>query len=125
MNIVDLYKGIKIARQERINKEKRKALQGSNNLIGTYADNAVNKFREEYFIQTHKGKRECTIHCNPYPDAQVMQKMFAKAKISKKEYLNEFQKILASKLEQHGFTNFTLSENRLSKKEPVSVKVKW
>ena len=52
-----------------------------------------------------------------------MQKVLKK--ISKKEYLAEFEKILAVKLEEQGFTNFTLSESILNKKEPVILKVKW
>ena len=67
-------------------------------MIGMYAENLVSKFKAEYFIQSAHGKRYCVVHCNPHPDQVIMQKVLKK--ISKKEYLAEFEKILAVKLEE-------------------------
>ena len=123
MAVVDYVRAIKIAKERRIEKEKAKALNDTTSMIGMYADNLVSKFKAEYFIQSNHGKRQCVVHCNPYPDPVIMQKVLKK--ISKREYLAEFEKILAVKLDQQGFSNFTLSESIINKKEPVTLKVKW
>lgn len=123
MAVSDYIQAIKIAKERRIEKEKAKALSDTTAMISVYADNLVNKFKTEYFIQSSRGKRACVVHFNPYPDAVIMRKVLKR--ITKKEFLAEFEKILAEKLQQQGFPNFTLSENILNKKEPVSLKVKW
>lgn len=123
MAVGDYLRAVKIAKERRIEKEKAKALSDTTSMISMYADNLVSKFKAEYFIQSNHGKRQCVVHCNPYPDPVIMKKVLKK--ISKKEYLAEFEKILAVKLEQQGFSNFTLSESIINKKEPVTLKVKW
>lgn len=123
MAVVDYLKAVKMVKERRIEKEKAKALNDTTSMIGVYADNLVNKFKTEYFIQSSHGKRCCVVHCNPYPDAVIMQKVLKR--ITKKEYLAEFERILAEKLSKQGFSDFTLSESILNKKEPLSLKVKW
>ncbi len=123
MAIGDLIEGVKIAKEQRLQKAKTKALSGTAKMIDAYAENAVSKFKTEYFIQSSKGKRNCTIHTNPYPDAVIMKKVLAK--VSKKEYLVEFEKALKEKMEAQGFPNMELKENFLNAKEPVTIKVKW
>ena len=123
MALSDYIAGVKIAKERRIAREKEKSLHGTTVMMGIYADNAVSKFKTEYFIQSNKGKRSCTVHFNPYPDATIMKKVLKR--ITKKEYLKEFESVLAEKLEQQGFTDFSLSENVLNTKEPATLKVKW
>lgn len=124
MKLSDLIEGVKIAQDLRKQKDKAKELQSIVDLMSTYADNAVNKFHIEYYDVSRKGKkRTCSISFNPYPDSEIMKKFLKN--INKKEYLEAFEKILAQKLEEKGFTNYSLSENFLNAKEPVVLRVNW
>ena len=123
MSFSDIVEGIKIAQKRRIEKEKEKSIQNVTVVISSFADNAVGKFKTEYFIQSSKGKRCCIIHFNPYPDQEIMRKVLSR--LSKKEYLSAFEQVLAAKLKQQGFSDYTLSENIFNSKEPATLKVRW
>ena len=51
-----------------------------------------------------------------------MKKIWA---FGKKEYLVEFEKVLAQKLAEQGFVDYSLSDNFLNSKCPIILKVKW
>ena len=123
MSFRDYLEAQKIAKERKLAKSKAKALNSTSRLISTYAENAVNKFKSEYFVQSNIGKRSCVIHINPFPDAEIMKTVLNK--INKKEYLAEFERVFAEKLEQQGFTHYTLTDNFFNSKEPITIKISW
>lgn len=123
MSVSDLVKGAKAAKKKRIERKKAKSLHHNSDLMEVYAENTLNKLKAEYALRLQKGKTSCKIHFNPYPNAEIMRKVFPK--VSKKEYLEQFKAKLSAKLDKENFTAYAFSDSILNIKEPVTLTVKW
>ena len=123
MNIADLIKDTQIAKKKRVEKQKNKALQNNADLMDVYAENVLNKLKAEYNQRLQKGKTSCKIHFNPYPNAEIMRKIFKK--VSRKEYLAQFKEKLSVRLEKENFLSYSFSSSIINQKEPVILIVKW
>ena len=121
--IKDALEGAKLLKEKRLAEAKAEMLNNAKDLMAVYADNVVAKFKAEYFIVSNKGKRMCKITFNPFPNDALWQKILNK--VSKEEYLAEFDIVLKDKLSQQGFTQVKLSNTMFNKKEPVTVCVEW
>ena len=122
MGLSEYFEAVKIAKERKLAKKKETAIKNTSDIMGIYAENAVRKFKMEYIVQSNSGKRFCSIPIDPYPDEVVMKKIWA---FGKKEYLVEFEKVLAQKLAEQGFVDYSLSDNFLNSKCPIILKVKW
>ena len=122
MAFSEYFEALQIAKERKLAKKKEQAIKNTSDIMGIYAENAVRKFKLEYISQSNSGKRFCSVPIDPYPDNVVMKKVWG---FSKKEYLVEFEKILAHKLAEQGFTDYSISDNPLNPKCSATLKVKW